>query len=163
MQKLSDFLKKYPHARILDIGTGVGNFIDLISTVNDEYDEIVGIDILDRAIQAAMINFKDKPRIRFEKMDVLNMTFPEASFDIVCLSNSLHHLSNVDETFIAMKKVLKNGGAILINEMKSDNLNQSQMSHLLLHHFSAEIDRFLGITHYDTFSRNKILKIASES
>ena len=57
-----------------------------------------------------------------------------------------------------MERLVKPGGYILYNEMMKDNLNEKQISHLLLHHFSAKIDREVGRFHDETFNRLDIIK-----
>ena len=91
------------------------------------------------------------------------MTFPDATFDIVCLSNSLHHLVDIPATMKEMQRVVKPSGAILINEMRSDELGETQISHRMLHHFAAEIDRSLGLVHDETFSKETILAHLSQN
>jgi ubiquinone/menaquinone biosynthesis C-methylase UbiE len=159
MEKLRQILDQYPHATILDVGTGNGPFVYLLASLNDTYDEIVGIDLSEGAIAAAKKNFAENPRIRFEKMDANSLQFPDATFDIVCLSNSLHHLKDIASTLREMERVVKPSGFLLINEMRSDDLNDQQMSHRMLHHFAAEIDRTLGFTHDETYSREHTLDI----
>ncbi|MDD3126258.1 MAG: class I SAM-dependent methyltransferase [Candidatus Izemoplasmatales bacterium] len=162
MEKLQKFLQSYPQARILDIATGSGQFIELITDLNDGYEEIIGIDLSDRGLEIGKKHFSGNPRIHFEKMDAFAMTFPEASFDIVCLSNSLHHITNVDPAIEAMSKLLKPHGMLLFNEMICDNLDIRQISHRLLHHFAAKIDRELGEVHQDTMERAAIIALLSE-
>ena len=89
------------------------------------------------------------------------------SFDIISLSNSLHHLENPKEIFAEMERVLAQYGIIIINEMISDGLSKRQKSHLKLHHFAAEVDRALGGTHNETFKgvrfRMKLVRTKSNS
>jgi hypothetical protein len=65
-----------------------------------------------------------------------------------------------------MFKVLKDGGIIIINEMIADNLNPSQISHRLLHHFAAKVDREIGRVHDETFTKaelvSRVKKIVEE-
>jgi len=159
MEKLTAFLRSYPNAKILDVGTGSGQFIDLVTSLDEGYGEIIGIDISEPALAAARKAFANRERIRFEKMDVLDMTYQDASFDVVFLSNSLHHLSQIPATIHAMERVIKPHGALLINEMRSDELSPRQISHRLLHHFAAKVDRMLGLTHDETFSKAAILQL----
>ena len=162
MEKLQKFLQSYPQARILDIATGSGQFIDLISELDDGYTEIIGIDLSDRALEIGRNHFRNNPRVHFEKMNALSISLPQATFDIVCLSNSLHHFADVERIIGAMKGLLKPNGALLFNEMICDNLSVKQISHRLLHHFAAKIDRELGIVHQDTLERNRVMTLLSE-
>ncbi len=161
MKKLESFLKQIQNAKILDVGTGNGNFIRIITALVDDYSEIIGIDLLDGVIEGCKESFEDS-RINFFKMDALNMDFEEGTFDLVCLSNSLHHLEEVEDMIREMERVLKPGGALIFCEMMSNNLTKRQKSHLLIHHFAAEIDRERGSYHGDTFTNNEILEILNE-
>ncbi|MBU1020285.1 MAG: class I SAM-dependent methyltransferase [Firmicutes bacterium] len=157
MEKLKDFLMKNGNAKILDIGTGNGNFIRIIAGLTNDFQEITGIDVLEGAIAAAQKSFEDE-RIKFIKMDALNMTFDDHTFDIVCLSNSLHHLEDISSSIQEMERVLKPGGFLVFSEMVSNDLSPKQMSHLLMHHFAAEIDRAKGSFHDETYSNTKIIE-----
>lgn len=158
MQKLSNLLNSVKEARILDVGTGNGNFVRTLAGLSQDFSEIIGIDIIDAAIKSSSEAFSDK-RIKFIKMDALNMDFEDNSFDFVALSNSLHHLERRQETLNEMHRVLKPGGAIIISEMISNGLSKKQKSHLKMHHFAAELDTDNGIYHGLTFSDKKIIEI----
>lgn len=159
MEKLQKVLESYEGAKILDVGTGVGNFINLINHLYQGYGEITGIDIHERSIEAAKKNFEANDKINIVKMDAFNMDYDDNTFDVVCLSNSLHHLEKRKEMLKEMKRVLKPGGILLFNEMVSDNLDAMQMSHLKLHHFGAEVDRENGVFHDLTYPRQQIIDI----
>jgi ubiquinone/menaquinone biosynthesis C-methylase UbiE len=162
MEKFKDFLIKNSNAKILDVGTGNGNFIQILTGLTNDFQEITGIDILDGAINAAQKSFQDE-RIKFMKMDALHMTFEDDSFDMVCLSNSLHHLEDISASLREMERVLKPGGFLIFSEMVSNDLTDKQRSHLLLHHFAAEIDRENGSYHDETFSDTKIIEILNST
>jgi ubiquinone/menaquinone biosynthesis C-methylase UbiE len=159
MERLKQWIDSLSQPKILDIGTGVGNFVHLITSITSNYGEIVGVDTSVGAIHAARKHFEGQDRIRFEVMDAINLPFPNETFDVVCLSNTLHHLSEPKAIFEAMERVVKPGGTILVNEMISDGLNEKQLSHRKLHHFAAEIDRHFGITHEETYPKAKVLAV----
>ncbi len=156
MRKLGSLMKRFNNTRILDVGTGNGNFIRVLTALDKEFKSAVGIDLLDSSIKVCKSGFNDE-RITFMKMDALNMDFPDESFDIVSLSNSLHHLDDISATLKEMERVLAPGGVLVFCEMRSNNLSKKQKSHLDMHHFAAEIDRACGATHNDTFTDKVIL------
>lgn len=158
MEKIKQFLESVPNAKILDVGTGRGNFISLLDYLYKDYEEMIGIDIIEQAVISANKQFEENKKIYFLNQDINSTDFPDDYFDIVCLSNSLHHLDNIDTTFRNMERLVKPGGFILLNEMMKDNLNEKQISHKLLHHFSAKIDREMGRFHDDTFNRLEIVE-----
>lgn len=158
MRKLRNLMLSFKDAKILDIGTGNGNFIKVLASLDTNFKSAIGIDMLESSINSCEANFKDD-RISFMKMNALNMDFPDDSFDIVSLSNSFHHLEYIGDTLKEMERVLAPGGVIIICEMISNHLNKKQKSHLEMHHFAAEIDRERGSIHYKTFTDKEILKL----
>ena len=157
MERFAKFLQEGKFNRILDVGTGSGNFVGLLNNLYTDYEEIIGIDTHERSLEMAKKNFQDG-RIVFENMDALEMSYEDDSFDLVCLSNSLHHLSDPSAIFKEMERVLKPGGKLIVSEMVSDNLDKRQMSHLIIHHFAAKIDRLRGDTHNETMSHEEIIE-----
>jgi ubiquinone/menaquinone biosynthesis C-methylase UbiE len=156
MDRLKQWLQGYPNARILDVGCGVGNFIHLLLEAGAQNANITGIDVSATAIEAAKKHFQENSNIAFVQGDILDSPFAAQSFDIVCLSNTLHHLEKPTEVFAAMRTLLKPGGSLFINEMISDGLSDAQLSHRKLHHFAAEIDRAMGVYHAPTYTRGEL-------
>lgn len=158
MNTLQQFLQETTKQTFLDIGTGYGNFIHQLTNLYSDYESFIGIDTNSRLIEMAEQN-KPNDKVSFDEMDAYHMTYPDQSFDVICLSNSLHHLSDINGMFQAMKRVLKPDGYIIIQEMIRDQLSDMQESHKLLHHFAARIDRLNGDSHYETFTQQEILDI----
>jgi len=156
MNQLKERLSKIKPGRILDIGTGSGSFVAMMTAVYKDYEEIIGIDQIERAIEAANKHFDDE-KISFEVMDIHDMSFPPHSFDMVTLSNSLHHMPDMTATLDRMLDMVKPGGVLLFNEMYCDNLSEAQLTHTYLHHFWAEIDRATGVIHNETMKRQDII------
>jgi SAM-dependent methyltransferase len=102
--------------------------------------------------------FTGKP-IRFIKMDAEKIEFPDASFDTVSISNSLHHMASLEQVLSEMKRVLRPGGYFIASEMFSDNQAETQMTHVELHHWWAAIDRAQGVSHNETYSHQQLLNI----
>lgn len=162
MRKLQQIINRQNNARILDVGTGNGSFIGRLVALKNDYTEIIGIDVLDSQIEAANKNFEDE-RIKFIKMDLFENDFEKHSFDIICLSNTLHHLADIKKTISIMEELLKDKGIIIFSEMYSNGLNKAQKSHLKIHHFAAEIDRSFGDIHHDTFKNTEIINLVNEN
>jgi len=163
MEKLKIYLEQYEKAKILDVGTGRGDFISLIDYLYKNYSEICGIDLVDGLLESNRKAFKDNERVSFVKDDILNSKLPASSYDIISLSNTLHHLGDINKTLDKMTDLLKDDGIIIINEMFSDNLSKAQISHRLLHHFAAKVDRILGRYHDETFTKDEIVRIVADT
>ncbi len=159
MEKIKQILERYPQARVLDLGTGVGNFISLLVSITNDFHEIIGVDTSEKILERAKTNFATYPFVRFEVGDANHLPYGDGTFDIICLSNSLHHLEQVTATFKEMKRLLRPGGCIIINEMIKDGLDNAQKSHMMLHHFAAEIDRRMHILHNDTYTKKEIIEL----
>jgi ubiquinone/menaquinone biosynthesis C-methylase UbiE len=160
VKKLKDALSKISGGKVLDVGTGIGEFIDSLKENLKDYTEIIGIDMNDIALEKAKDTFKDE-NIEFIKMDAENINFKDNTFDVVCLSNSIHHLPNIQKVFNEMKRVLKPGGYFIIQEMFCDNQNETQMTHVHFHHFNAEVQTLLGGYHNKTLKKQEILDLGN--
>jgi 2-polyprenyl-3-methyl-5-hydroxy-6-metoxy-1,4-benzoquinol methylase len=160
MQKLKQFLQSYDASRILDIGTGAGNFVHLLLSVAGKNTHITGIDTSKKAIERAKATMTDK-RVDFQVMDVHDMTLDAGIYDIVCLSNSIHHMEDFDGCVAEMKRMAKEDGVLLFNEMRADNEDEQSMTHTLMHHFWASADRLNGVEHRETMTKATIHNLLS--
>jgi len=159
--ELEQDLKKISAGKVLDLATGRGEFINMLTNSLKDFESITGIDTHEKALKTAKNHFKDK-NIKFVKMDAYDITFPNESFDTVSLSNSLHHFSNVEDILKNMKRVLKKKGHLIINEMHCNKeQTEEQKTHILLHHWWGEIDSRMGIVHNSTYTSRQIEDLVS--
>ncbi len=155
-----DILGTISANRILDVATGGGGFIHFLLEGLQDYTEIIGVDNNDRAAASFAEAFGGNPRIRFQRMDASRLEFDDASFDLVCISNSLHHLDPVP-VLREMKRVLRPDGHLLVSEMYRDDQAETQMTHVLLHHWWAAVDTVNGIVHRETYTRQELLDLVA--
>ena len=150
--------------RMLDVATNNGQFIQRIIESFKDYREIIGIDIdehlLTKAKELSQIN--NYRNVGFLQMNSENLDFFDNCFDVVSISNSLHHLYNIGKSLDEMKRVLRKDGYFIIAEMFSDVKRQSQQSHVLFHHWVAKIDTLTGIYHCSTYKKDEIVEIAKK-
>ncbi|MCW4053153.1 MAG: methyltransferase domain-containing protein [Candidatus Bathyarchaeota archaeon] len=148
--------------KVLDVGTSDGDFIITLMKSLKGYGSFVGIDNSAKEVKAAKKRFKEQS-IEILKMDAEALRFEDNSFDTVCVSYSLHHLSHIDKVMAEMKRVLKPGGHFIVQEMFSDGTQtEAQRTEILQHHWDAEIDRLFGISHSKTLTKQKILGIIDD-
>ena len=141
-------ISKLKGGKILDVASGTGNWgIWLFDTMKNS-EILIGIDIEENIIKFANEQCKkaNKENIEFLNMDGESLDFP-------------NNHKNCELILNEMKRVLKKDAYFIIREMRCDNLNEKQLSHLYYHHWAAEIDRILGKTHNETFTQEKILSI----
>lgn len=159
MKRLTEIMKQVEQPKILDIGTGSGQFINLMTEACDHYSSMTGIDMHEKGIEAAAKHFKDE-RISFEVKNVFDV---KETYDVVCLSNSLHHFDEPEAIVNKMIEMTNKDGYIVIMEMYRDNQTEAQMTHVGLHHFWASVDRELGVPHNDTYTKKEILETLNHS
>ncbi len=157
---LESYLESCTQLHILDVATGSGSFLDTVVNLAPAGTEIsgFGIDLKSKAVEAARQRFPDAP-YTFEVMDSHHLTYERHRFDVVCISNSLHHFSNPHKVLSEMLRVLKPGGLLIAFEMIKDGQNERQQTHVLMHHYWAEIDERSGISHKQTFSRSELREL----
>lgn len=160
MDKLKRILSSVPEdAIVVDVGTGVGSFIEILDESLMGCRSIIGIDSKEVAIDRAREYFKNNTKVEFKIMDAEKMDFKDESIDIVSISNTIHHLPHKEKVLSEMKRVLKPGGLMIVNEMISDGLTPKQRSHMLLHHLSAEINTLCGVYHERTMTRKEYIDV----
>lgn len=158
MEKLASFFEGKVVHRVLDIGTGSGEFIRLIANVFPEEVQLVGVDPSVEALAEAQTGTYDR-KVSFLQMEGEKLHFEDESFDVVSMSNAMHHLANSEKTLAEMKRVVKRGGWLLIAEIVSDRLNEAQENQKMLHHLKSFVDRKVGITHRETWTEAEVLDI----
>jgi ubiquinone/menaquinone biosynthesis C-methylase UbiE len=158
MKQLKTFFAGKPIQKVLDIGTGSGDFIKLISPVFPENAHITGIDPNNEALEEARRG-NTSANVEFIWMEGETLNFSNQTFDVVCLSNAMHHLADPEKTFAEMKRVVKANGWLVIAEIVSDGLNEAQENQKMLHHFKSYVDRKSGITHRETWAEAEVLEI----
>jgi SAM-dependent methyltransferase len=144
--------------KVLDIGCGSGQFIEILAETLGAYESITGIDVDESVLLEAGKKFPEES-FRFLNANAQSLPFESNSFDLVTVSKALHHVENDRLALSEMKRVLKPGGFLLINEMIRDGLTASQQSHSLYHHLRSEIDQILGVNHNPTYPRSDLLDL----
>lgn len=143
---------------VLDVATGGGGFIQVLVENLRDYTAITGIDTNERALESAR-QLLSNAAVHFLFMDAAHLDFPDAAFDTVCISHSLHHLAELPQVLAEMQRVLKPGGHFIISEMYSDGQTEAQQTHVMVHHWWGEIDRALGGSHNETFTRQQLVEL----
>lgn len=162
MDPIDEKLKRIETPMVLDVATGNGNFASHLRTEYPGIGTITGIDVSPKGLERSREALEKIDDMLAACMDSAEMAFPAGSFDMVCISNSLHHMARLDDTLAEMKRVLRPGGYFLVSEMYRDNQTEAQMTHVLMHEWWASIDTLNGIPHFSTFSRERILNLCAD-
>jgi ubiquinone/menaquinone biosynthesis C-methylase UbiE len=147
--------------KVLDVATGSGDFVDTLMKALKDYDCFVGIDISAKDLESAKKRFRDQS-VELMEMNAESLQFDDNYFDTICMAYSLHHLDRIDKVLAELRRVLKRGGNLIIQEEFCDgNQTEAQKTNILQHAWNAEIDSLLGMTHKTTFTKHKIEEIIS--
>jgi len=95
---------------VLCIGVGSGD--ELQEILNRNPVKVTGIDLSSELLRIAGSRF---PQVEFRQMDMTAMDFPDASFDFVYSSLTLHYTNNWDMLCAEIARVLKKGGSLLFS------------------------------------------------
>ncbi len=157
LDKLENILNSIQAGKVLDIASGAGDFIGFIKNMRN-IESVIAVDELEKMGEIVK---KDHPEemVQFMRMNANHLEFEDSSFDTVCISNSLHHLSDLNLAIREAIRVLKKGGHLVINEMCCDGLTPSQLSHDMMHRFVAKLDQKRGMSHQPTMSKKEINQI----
>jgi len=163
MTNTKDIFGSIHAGRVLDVATGSGYFLKLLTDEASDYSEGIGVDTKEAAAGPFGETFENVPNIVFQAMKAEELEFEDASFDTVCISNSLHHLVDPLPALNEMKRVLKPGGRFIISEMYQDGeQTETQKTHILIHHWMAAIDSVNNIIHHETYKRQQLIDFGTE-
>ena len=157
MEQLTNFFSDKKVQGILDVGTGTGDFLAVLKNVFPQA-EFTAVDPLDASLEEAKAKFTD---VSFQKMVAEKLEFEDSSFDVAAISMALHHLSDIGAALAEMKRTVKPGGWIIVNELVSDDLNAAQQVHKMLHHLRSKIDRMTGEVHNETFTKAAVKEMVA--
>jgi ubiquinone/menaquinone biosynthesis C-methylase UbiE len=159
LQKLQSISSK----KALDVATGDGVFIRSLMKTLKGYDSFTGIDTSQKNLNTASRRIK-RSVTQFIKMDGRELNFPDNSFDLVSISESLHHIEGPQLVLKEIHRVLQHGGKFVFQESISDrNQEKSRLSDALIHEFISKVDVLRGLYHRGFFKQQEILVMVRES
>ena len=106
---------------VLEIGCGNGNGTKLIKKYLNP-SQITAIDLDDKMIQIAQEKNNDSSTA-FRIMDASKLDFPDQSFDAIFDFGIIHHIPNWKECIAELKRVLKDGGSLILEDLSLDSFS----------------------------------------
>ncbi len=132
LSELNEFAKQFKKGeKILDLGCGAG--VPVTKFLVEHEFEVTGVDISEAMLKLAK---KNVPKAKYVKSNMLDIDFPENSFDGLTAFYSIIHVSREKqaELFKKINKILRLDGIILISmgseewEGKSDDFHGAKMT-----------------------------------
>ena len=105
---------------VLEIGCGSGYGTSLIQKIfNPQH--ITAIDLDEKMIEKAVK--RDLKNVSFKVMDASKLNFKDNQFDAVFDFGIIHHIPNWKDCIGELKRVLKNNGEIILEDLSIDTFN----------------------------------------
>lgn len=123
--------------RALDVGTGTGHtafaFAPAVAWVT-------AVDLTDEMLKKAERMRKDRGygNVELRTADVHHLPFPDAAFDLVTCRRAAHHFGDIDAALAEMRRVLKAGGRLVIDDRASPEDDEADA---VLHRLDTLHDR----------------------
>jgi len=111
-KNIADYLKGKDYKTLLDIGSGTGYLINMLSQSYEA--EYTGLDLSPNMISEA--NKKNIKNAKFVEGRSDALPFEDASFDVVTCSQSFHHYPDTDKALQEARRVLKPNGLYILSD-----------------------------------------------
>ena len=147
---------------VLDVGCGSGSFTRVLADTLTGARSIIGIDPDKDSVDEAR-RLTDDRRVRFRVLAGGGAPFAEERFDLVAISNALHHLDDPRVVLDDLRRMARPGGYLVVQELVGDELSPAEQNGRDVHHFKARIDRLRGRSHEPTLTRSAVRELVRSS
>ncbi len=149
------------HKAVLCIGVGAGDELSEIIKQNPR--RLVAIDISEKLLEITKSKFASVETI---KMDMMDLDFPDQSFDFVYSSLAFHYAPDWDKLMTGVNRVLKPGGQVLFSthnpkfwatKTPTGNIAVNSRGIMLTEH-TATLHAGVEVTYYNHPNEESILE-----
>jgi ubiquinone/menaquinone biosynthesis C-methylase UbiE len=127
----------------LDVATGTGHTAFALAPF---VREVVAVDVtIEMLIEARKLKAeRGVSNVEFRLADVHELLFDDRSFDVLTCRRAAHHFSNIDKSLDEMKRVLTDGGRLVIDDrsVPEDDLVDVTMNRLDWLHDESHIRQY---------------------
>ncbi len=145
-------------ARLLDIACGSGELVWRLSRLHPERLEITGLDNSPQMLVRARQKLAGYNEAHFVLVDATESALPFSndSFEAVVFANALHYLSDPDRLLLEVRRVLKPGGRLVIEDFTVHGRYFWPL-------FERFILRPLDPQHHKTYTLAQLTRLVSEA
>lgn len=108
------YISKMRSISLLDIGTGTGFVVSILSRYLKGANEIICYDLSREMLQEARVKLRNVPNVNFLVGDAERLPFGRESIDIISMNSVLHHLPNYPLLLREIDRVLKRKGIFIM-------------------------------------------------
>ena len=114
-----------PGQHVLDVAGGTGDMAARFAAGVGASGRVVLSDINDAMLDVGRARLADRGiagNVEFVRADAENLPFADSSFDRVSIAFGLRNVTHIDRALVAMRRVLKPGGKLLVLEFSQPTL-----------------------------------------
>ena len=115
-----EMLKETGLGKTLELGCGTGLYTETLQSIAEN---VMATDFSEEMIEVAKQKRGNLKNVQFQKADALNLEFKDETFDAVFMANLIHVVGNAEQVIKESKRVLKNGGQLIITSLAIDEMN----------------------------------------
>jgi ubiquinone/menaquinone biosynthesis C-methylase UbiE len=143
LAQIVELARPQPAWTALDIATGTGHTALAIAP---HVASVIGFDLTpEMLVQADKLRAaRGIANVSFREGDVHALPFPDASFDLVTSRRAPHHFSNIKAALSEMKRVLRPGGRLVIDDrsVPEDDFVDACMNELDWYHDESHVRQY---------------------
>jgi ubiquinone/menaquinone biosynthesis C-methylase UbiE len=98
------------HARVLDVGCGVGIATHMVASLLGSEAQVVGVDLSLPHLNAA----RGPGQVGLVQADAAKLCFRDAAFDLIWSCNTVNHLADPVAALVAMRSALRPAGRVVL-------------------------------------------------
>lgn len=133
-----------PRGRYADLGIGDGMLTLMLAEVAEK---VTAVDISPEMLAALATRARQKGIANIETVegDIEDLPLPDASHDVVVMSQALHHAADPDRALRETHRILVPGGSLLVLDLLAhgEDWVREKLAHLHLGFTEAELERRL--------------------
>lgn len=108
--------------KILELGCGVGNMWFGRKDILERIDSLIMSDFSEGILAEAENNLKEYSNVSYKVIDITDIPFDHASFDVVIANQMLYHIKNKQKAVSEVARVLKKGGKFYCSTYGENNI-----------------------------------------